>query len=201
MDTNRIKSITKDLRFSLEDLIIKLNTKTPQELHDEIVPLLEDLEMLQYAVETPQVSTEPKGCNGSNDVLSKNPQFTNKMVEVKGTGGDPFDLINAATAGINGGSEPPNVIPASALLPSGAIREQFEVVVRLIERINIEMDHLPLSVPQERLKNVVIIKQLAGDLRAITLWLLHLDLPMIDGAHLESIGELPPDDNDDKEAI
>lgn len=205
MDKKRIKGIAKDLRHNLEDIIVKLNNTSPQQMHDDIVPLLEDLEMLEWAV----------GANGSNEILSTNPQFTDNMVkrsdlppvpEVKGTTGDPFDIINAAVAGINGGSEPPpnqQIIPASQLTPSMGIHEAFEIVVRLKERMNIEMGNLPMSIPEERLKNIVTMKQLIEDLRVICIWLMNLDLPAIDAVHLDGIIEEidKQDDEDEGESV
>lgn len=186
MDKKRVKGIAKDLRHNLEDIIVKLNTTSPQQMHDDIVPLLEDLEMLDWAV----------SANGSNEISSPVP-------EVKGTTGDPFDIINAACAGINGGAEPPpnqQIIPASALTPSMGIHEAFEIVVRLKERMNIEMGNLPMSISEERLKNIVTMKQLIEDLRVICIWLMNLDLPAIDAVHLDGIiDEIDKQDDEDDE--
>lgn len=50
-ENKRIEAITRSLRHQLEDIIVKLNETSPQQLHDDIVPLLEDLEILELAVE------------------------------------------------------------------------------------------------------------------------------------------------------
>lgn len=157
---NRTKIILEDMKRQLEEVIVKLNSYTPQQCHDQIIPILEDIEMLE------------SGLNGGtkqekiNDPLSTNPQFTDGMI--RGSSLDVMKSLIGDAMGING---PHESIPPQEPNLVVAIQELYQSVIRLDERLMIELKRMPKKMNPYQMENVESIKGLITDIKAITAWM------------------------------
>lgn len=176
-DNKRIENIAKGLRHQLEDIIVKLNDHSPQQLHDELVPLIEDIEILEASVGS-------EGANGGDpsipDIFTINPQITSGAIR----GSDEMIIDVNEMMGMNGADGP---IHSEVIPPSSMIFEAYEKIVRLICLCEFEIE--------VRKDNESLKKVLRGleDLRVMLLCLMHLDLPAIDSMHMDD-----KDDPDNK---
>lgn len=158
MDKNRTKVILRDLRMNLEDIIVKLNSHSPQSLHDDLVPLIEDIEMLQSGLDGPSLNDKPE----MPQVHQGFPKITGAtIVEIEKLLGPP---------GMNGGIQ--NNGPQEEPTLEEGIEDLLDAVTRLDERIQIEARCLPVNPPPniERVENVLAMKELIQHIRDIAVW-------------------------------
>lgn len=153
MDTQRTQVILKDLKNSLEEIIVKLNSHTPQSLHDDIIPMLEDIEMLQSGLNGPAAPP-------SLQIPTHIPTI------IMGDSMQLKDLLGQA--GLNGGSD----IKAEEITPSVAVRDLHDTLIRMDERMHIAMSVIGKNVSAEQITNLAIIQHMMNNLRAISQYLL-----------------------------
>jgi len=184
MDNNRTKVILQDLRTNLEDIIVKLNSHSPQSLHDDLIPLIEDIEMLQSGLDGPSLNDKPK----IPEVHAGRPIIIGSTImEIE-------KLLGPA--GMNGGTS--NTEPEEEPTLEEGMSDLLESITRLDERIQIEARCLPINPPPniERVENILGMKELIQHIKDIAVW---LDF-VIDEAEviLEEEEEKDDDESQDK---
>lgn len=152
MTDKRTQVILRDLRNNLEDIITKLNTHTPQSLHDDIIPLLEDIEMLQSTDTGPSLNESKAELNKQQIIQGNNEDILKRFTQ----------------AGVNGPAAPTK--PEEITLEV-AIADLLDTVIRLDERLTIEAKTLPVNSPIEKIENVMAMRDLIKHISDIANWL------------------------------
>jgi len=164
INTNRIRVIVRDIHLALEDIIVKLNENTPDKLYDDITNIIEDCEILEQAVTTPQ---------------DKEPQ-----VPVTGNENTLEHLFNTLK-GLNG----PDISVSKVeieVLPSFVFKDLFETTIRLGERLSFESEMLiGQELNAQKVANINTIRLYMDHLRSIADYLMSLEHESYDALQQE----------------
>lgn len=152
-NNERLKTISKDIRQALEDIQSRLNTLTPQQCYDDLVPIIEDLDILEQAA----------GANGGTG--SNGPMLPDS---VKGNDIDTF--ISNMMAGVVGPAGPIHIETLEES-PSTAAQRAYDNVLRLEERLRMEAGLVGNVQNPIHAMNVMEINRLMGELRLLTKYL------------------------------
>lgn len=154
MSLEKIRSLSKDIKRSLEDIQTKMNSMTPQQCYDDLIPIIEDLEILEHA------------CSGSNGP-AENPNQLHLPFPPP-TGGPQGNMtmnfiMDEMMKGANGPSELDQDVD-----PNMAVNDLHDTLIRMEERIKVGEIMSGMNASPETMVNQVHIRNYLMQLRMIS---------------------------------
>lgn len=164
MNEDKARALVKDIRRSLEDIQTKLNSIPPQQMYDDLIPIIEDLDILETAC-------GPAGTNGSNEPVTNKPNtFPQFQQGPVGNMSGIMDEMWKMVQGANG----PSQQEAEDIDPQLSVLLLHDNLIRLEERIKVGEMLGGMNGSPEQTVNSLQIRTYMSQLRYISEYLAEL---------------------------